>query len=82
MSAAENALPVGWSIHKKDYVEPFQANNRKPLSETVVIIPELKCDTQFATFWRQVCENAGAIVIIAESSGILFLRYFIIKYVF
>ncbi|XP_071565799.1 uncharacterized protein [Temnothorax nylanderi] len=71
VSRAEHALPNGWSCHKKTYVERYEAKYKnKPLSNVVVIIPSLAHDGQFATFWRQVCENAGAFtVLIAENSG-------------
>lgn len=73
MSTAEHALPNGWSLLKKTYIEKFETSGNKPLSEVVVIIPSLVSDGQFATFWRQVCENAGAVVLIAEDSGIHFV---------
>jgi len=80
VSAAEHALPNGWSLQKKAYIEAFETGGKKPLSEIVVIIPRLASNRQFATFWRQVCENAGAVVLIAENSGILFsLRKFIFQ---
>lgn len=74
MSAMEDALPTGWSLQKKAYVETFQVDKSKPLSENIVIIPNLISDIEFATFWRQVCENAGAVVLIADNLGILFFR--------
>ncbi|XP_024879772.1 uncharacterized protein LOC112459733 isoform X2 [Temnothorax curvispinosus] len=71
VSRAEYALPNGWSCQKKKYVERYDIKYKnKPLSNVVVIIPSLAHDGQFATFWRQVCENAGAFtVLIAENSG-------------
>ncbi|KYM98984.1 PREDICTED: uncharacterized protein LOC108777119 [Cyphomyrmex costatus] len=68
VNTAELALPNGWSLQKKTYIEAFETYGKKPLSEIVVIIPSLASINlpQFATFWRQVCENAGAIVLIAE----------------
>ncbi|XP_077279399.1 uncharacterized protein LOC143906909 [Temnothorax americanus] len=71
VSRAEYALPNGWSCQKKKYVERYDVKYKnKPLSNVVVIIPSLAHDGQFATFWRQVCENAGAFtVLIAEDSG-------------
>jgi len=72
VSAAEHALPNGWSLQKKAYIEAFETGGKKPLSEVVVIIPRLTSNRQFATFWQQVCENAGAVVLIAENSGIYF----------
>lgn len=72
MNAAEDALPTGWSLQKKAYVETFQADKSKPLLENIVIIPNLVSDKEFTTFWRQVCENAGAVVLIADNLGILF----------
>ncbi|XP_020289053.1 uncharacterized protein LOC109857289 [Pseudomyrmex gracilis] len=67
VNAAEEALPIGWSLQKKNYVEAFQAREKKPLSNTFVIIPRLD-DTWFVTFWQQVCENAGAVVLIVDDS--------------
>lgn len=70
MNPAEEALPTGWSLQKRGYVEAFQARESKPLSNTFVIIPRLMEDIQFATFWQQVCENAGAVALIVDDSGI------------
>ncbi|KAG5344005.1 TP53B protein, partial [Acromyrmex charruanus] len=69
INKAEVALPNGWSLQRKAYVEGHDAYTKKPLSEIVVIIPSLASINlpQFATFWRQVCEHAGAVVIIAEN---------------
>lgn len=69
MNAADYALPTGWSLQKKTYVETFQVGKSKPLSEKIVIIPNLVSDEEFAIFWRQVCENAGAVVLIADNLG-------------
>lgn len=70
VNAAEHALPNGWSLQKKVYIEAFQTQSRKkPLSEMVVIIPSVAFEKEYVTFWRQVCENAGAVVLIAEDSG-------------
>ncbi|XP_050461708.1 uncharacterized protein LOC126856852 [Cataglyphis hispanica] len=69
VNAAEDALPTGWSLQKRTYVETFQADKSKPLLENIVIIPNLVSDRQFITFWRQVCENAGAVVLIADNLG-------------
>ncbi|XP_070172689.1 enolase-phosphatase E1 [Polyergus mexicanus] len=69
VNAAEDALPTGWSLQKKAYVEMFQADKSKPLLENIVIIPNLVSVRQFITFWRQVCENAGAVVLIADNLG-------------
>lgn len=68
MNSAEEMLPTGWSLQRKAYVEAFQMEI-KPLSQLVVIIPNQLIDQQFATFWSQVCDNAGAVVLVAESSG-------------
>ncbi|XP_018358495.1 PREDICTED: uncharacterized protein LOC108758184 [Trachymyrmex cornetzi] len=70
INKAEVALPNGWSLQRKAYVEGHDTYTKKPLSEIVVIIPSLASINlpQFATFWRQVCEHAGAVVIIAENS--------------
>lgn len=76
MNEAEEVLPTGWSLQKKAYVETYQASENKPLSEIVVIIPCLTSDEQFAPFWRQVCENAGAVVLIIENAGTPFLFTF------
>ncbi|XP_018349931.1 PREDICTED: uncharacterized protein LOC108753087 [Trachymyrmex septentrionalis] len=69
INKAEVALPNGWSLQRKVYVEGHDAHTKKPLSKIVVIIPSLASINlpQFATFWRQVCEHAGAVVIIAEN---------------
>lgn len=74
MSVAEHALPNGYSLQRKNYIEKFETSGNKPLSEVVVIIPSLASVRQFTTFWRQVCENAGAVVLIAEDSGNHFYR--------
>ncbi|KAL6252149.1 hypothetical protein P5V15_015129 [Pogonomyrmex californicus] len=68
VNVAEHVLPTGWSLQKRGYVEKFEMSRSKPLEEIVVIIPSLSYDRQFATFWQQVCENAGAAVLIAEDS--------------
>ncbi|XP_011866762.1 PREDICTED: tumor suppressor p53-binding protein 1-like isoform X2 [Vollenhovia emeryi] len=69
VSTAEYALPNGWSLKKKIYIEAYETSKSKPLSEIVVIIPSLAYDGEYAIFWQQVCENAGAIVVIVEDSG-------------
>ncbi|XP_029162518.1 uncharacterized protein LOC114934067 [Nylanderia fulva] len=69
VSAAENALPTGWSFQKNAYVETFQTSKSKPLSEMIVIIPNLIYDRLFVILWEKVCENAGAVVLIAENLG-------------
>ncbi|KAL0119608.1 hypothetical protein PUN28_007802 [Cardiocondyla obscurior] len=68
VSLFEYALPNGWSFEKKLYIERFQAGEDKPLLKVIVIIPNLTFLGQFVAFWRQVCENAGAVVLIAEDS--------------
>ncbi|XP_072763554.1 uncharacterized protein [Anoplolepis gracilipes] len=68
VTQGEEELPTGWSLQKKKYVERFEAKD-KPLSETIVIIPNLVSDSWFVTFWRQVCDNAGAVVIIVDDLG-------------
>lgn len=68
INLAEEVLPTGWSLQKRGYVEKYESK-AKPLSQFVVIIPNLLADPQFSAFWRQVCDNAGAVVIIAENSG-------------
>jgi len=70
MNASEDALPTGWSFQKKAYVEMFQTTENKPLSKILVIIPNLVYDKEFITFWQKICENAGAVVLIAENPGI------------
>jgi len=70
VNASEDALPIGWSFQKKAYVEIFQTAGNKPLLKILVIIPNLIHDEEFITFWQQICENAGAVVLIAENSGI------------
>lgn len=75
VNAAEDALPTGWSLQKKAYVEMFEADKSKPLLENIVIIPNLVSVRQFTTFWRQVCENAGAVVLIADNLGISFFFF-------
>ncbi|XP_032674745.1 microtubule-associated protein futsch-like [Odontomachus brunneus] len=67
VNSAEEMLPTGWSLQRRTYVEAFQIKI-KPLSQHVIIIPNQVTDQQFATFWSQVCDNAGAVVLVAESS--------------
>lgn len=69
MNAAEEALPNGWSLQKRAYVEKFETSGKKPLSKVVVMIPYLISDPVFSSFWRLVCDNAGAVVLIVENSG-------------
>lgn len=69
VSPAEDELPAGWSIDKQSYVEMFQRSSNKPLTQVIVIFPVVESDKQFATFWRQVCENAGAVVLLADKPG-------------
>ncbi|CAD1470704.1 unnamed protein product [Heterotrigona itama] len=66
VNPAENGLPAGWSLEKNAYIEMFQRPSNKPLTQVVVIIPVVESEKQFAAFWRQVCENAGAVVILAD----------------
>ncbi|XP_043506794.1 uncharacterized protein LOC122527053 [Frieseomelitta varia] len=69
VNPAENGLPAGWSLEKNAYIEMFQRPSNKPLTQVVVIIPVVESEKQFAPFWRQVCENAGAVVILADKRG-------------
>ncbi|KAK2577841.1 hypothetical protein KPH14_001106 [Odynerus spinipes] len=62
------SLPVGWSLDKQSYVEVFQRPSNKPLTQVIVIIPIIESDKQFTSFWRQICENAGAVVLLVDSS--------------
>ncbi|KOX79065.1 Tumor suppressor p53-binding protein 1 [Melipona quadrifasciata] len=66
VNPAENGLPAGWSLEKNAYIEMFQRPSNKPLTQVVVIIPVVESEKQFAPFWRQICENAGAVVILAD----------------
>ncbi|CAK9799009.1 TP53-binding protein 1 [Anthophora quadrimaculata] len=63
---AENELPVGWSLNKHSYIDMFQRPSTKPLTQVVIIIPLVESEKQFAPFWRQICENAGAVVLLAD----------------
>lgn len=62
------SLPVGWSLEKQSYIEVFQRPNKKPLSQVIVIIPVMESEKKFTSFWRQICENAGAVVLLPDSS--------------
>ncbi|KAG7207764.1 hypothetical protein KM043_009374 [Ampulex compressa] len=64
----EDKLPSGWSLEKKSYIEMFQRPSNKPLTQVIVIIPTLESNKEFAPFWRIICENAGAVVLLADSS--------------
>ncbi|XP_076290946.1 uncharacterized protein LOC143214149 [Lasioglossum baleicum] len=66
VNPAEDELPAGWSLDKKSYVEMFQRPGNKPLTEVVVIIPNIESEKLFITFWRKICENAGAVVLLAD----------------
>ncbi|XP_053983485.1 uncharacterized protein LOC128878885 [Hylaeus volcanicus] len=66
VNPAEDELPVGWSLDKKSYVDMFQRSDDKPLKHVVVIIPVLECEKQFTILWRQICENAGAVVLLVD----------------
>ncbi|XP_043264809.1 uncharacterized protein LOC122404687 [Colletes gigas] len=66
VNPAEDKLPAGWSLDKKSYVEMFQRPDKKPLNQVVVIIPVIQSEKQFTTLWRQICENAGAVVLLAD----------------
>ncbi|XP_076243075.1 uncharacterized protein LOC143184606 [Calliopsis andreniformis] len=66
VSPAEDELPAGWSIEKQSYIEMFQRSSNKPLTQVVVIIPVVESKRQFIAFWRVVCENAGAVVLLAD----------------
>ena len=61
-------------MEKNAYIEMFQRPSNKPLTQVVVIIPVVESEKQFAPFWRQVCENAGAVVILADKPGITVIR--------
>lgn len=62
------SLPVGWSLDKQSYIEVFQRSSTKPLTQVIIIIPIIESDKKFTSFWRQICENAGAVVLLADSS--------------
>ncbi|XP_078046282.1 uncharacterized protein LOC144474828 [Augochlora pura] len=66
VNPAEDELPAGWSLDKKSYVEMFQRSSNKPLTNVVVIIPNIESEKLFITFWRKICENAGAVVLLAD----------------
>ncbi|XP_034193351.2 uncharacterized protein LOC117610270 [Osmia lignaria lignaria] len=66
VNPAEDELPAGWSLDKQSYVEMFQRPSNKPFTRIIVIIPVLESNKQFVTFWRQICENAGACVLLAD----------------
>ncbi|KAI4483795.1 hypothetical protein M0804_008055 [Polistes exclamans] len=61
-------LPAGWSLEKESYIENFQRPNTKPLNQVIVIIPIIETDKKYTSFWRQICENAGAIVLLVDGS--------------
>lgn len=69
VNPAEDGLPAGWSLDKNSYIEMFQRQSNKPLTQVVVIIPVVESEKQFAPFWRQICENAGAVIILADKAG-------------
>ncbi|XP_033335111.2 uncharacterized protein LOC117225554 [Megalopta genalis] len=66
VNPAEDELPAGWSLDKKSYVEMFQRPSNKPLTKVIVIIPNIESEKLFVTFWRKICENAGAVVLLAD----------------
>lgn len=66
VNPAENELPTGWSLEKNAYVEIFERHSSKPLNQIIVIIPVTESNKQFVSFWRQICENAGAVVLLAD----------------
>lgn len=69
MNPAEDKLPAGWSLDKKSYIEMFQRSSNKPLTQVVVIIPIVEPEKQFTILWRQICENVGAVVLLADKPG-------------
>ncbi|XP_012276833.1 TP53-binding protein 1 [Orussus abietinus] len=69
VNAAEDELPAGWSLDKRNYVEMYQRTNQKPLTHFVVVIPIIRSDNEFVPFWRQICENAGATVLLTDKPG-------------
>ncbi|XP_011695261.1 PREDICTED: uncharacterized protein LOC105454382 [Wasmannia auropunctata] len=69
VNPAEEILP-NWSLHKKCYIDMVKTGGKKPLTEVVVIIiPSPTFKGLLVKFWQQVCENAGAAVLIAENQG-------------
>ncbi|XP_076167301.1 uncharacterized protein LOC143146681 [Ptiloglossa arizonensis] len=66
VNPAEDKLPAGWSLDKKSYIEMFQRSSNKPLTQVVVIIPIVEPEKQFTILWRQICENVGAVVLLAD----------------
>ncbi|XP_012238586.1 uncharacterized protein LOC100746532 [Bombus impatiens] len=71
VNPAEDGLPAGWSLDKNSYIEMFQRQSNKPLTQVVVIIPVVESEKQFAPFWRQICENAGAVIILADKADVM-----------
>lgn len=69
MNPAEDELPTGWSLDKQSYVEMFRRPSNKPLTQVVVIIPVVESERQFISFWRQICENMGAVVLLPDKPG-------------
>ncbi|KAI4494271.1 hypothetical protein M0802_009140 [Mischocyttarus mexicanus] len=61
-------LPAGWCLEKGSYIETYQRPNVKPLNQLIVIIPIIEIDKKFTSFWRQICENAGAVVLLMDGS--------------
>lgn len=76
VNPAENELPVGWSLDKNSYIDMFQRSSNKPLTQVFLIIPTIESEKQFSSFWRQVAENAGAVVLLADKPG---MRYCFIR---
>ncbi|XP_066595932.1 uncharacterized protein [Prorops nasuta] len=68
VNPAENVLPAGWSLENQKYIEFYDRTSSKPLAETIIIIPNLESEYKFGSFWRQICENAGAVVLLAENA--------------
>ena len=66
VNPAEDELPTGWSLDKQSYVEMFRRPSNKPLTQVVVIIPVVESERQFISFWRQICENIGAVVLLPD----------------
>ncbi|XP_043486768.1 serine-rich adhesin for platelets-like [Polistes fuscatus] len=68
VNPSEFILPAGWSLEKESYIENFQRPNTKPLNQVIVIIPIIETDKKYTSFWRQICENAGAVVLLVDGS--------------
>lgn len=59
-------LPIGWSIERNQFIEPFQKINSKPFQNLLIYLAP-NDDKDFIKFWNRVCSLAGGVVVVMEN---------------